>query len=56
MATFAEMEQFLNQKAGGIGQDEGKTLDDIIQKKKVPLEGFEPRLVHDATIKLDKLL
>ena len=30
MASQAEMEAFLNAKAGGIGNDEGKVLDDLM--------------------------
>ena len=50
MASQAQMEAFLNAKAGGFGNTDDKTLDDIIQKKKIPIEGKGPRLIFEGKV------
>lgn len=50
MGSQAQMEQFLNNRAGGMG--EGKELDDLIPKRKIPVPNVEPKIVFEGSIPL----
>ena len=43
--SHAQYEQFLNAKAGGDIGGSGKTLDDIIPKKRIRVDTVEPRVI-----------
>ena len=55
MASQAEMEAFLAAKAGGIGSIDGKTLDDLLPKKKIPVPNRPQKIVFEGPVDIASL-
>lgn len=62
MTSHAQMTQFLNNKAGGAegmsrsNEGPGKSLGDLMKKKKVPTNNMNPKVLFDQALDFTDIL